>query len=308
MSTDLYAILGVPRDADATAVKKAYRTLARDLHPDRNPDDPTAEERFKEVQGAYAVLNDAEKRKLYDEFGPDGLREGFDAGAARNYARWAQGGGGMGGMGGGIPFDFGGGVNLGGFGGLDDLLSGLFGGGGGGVRMRQPRPQKGQDVEARVTISLRQAVDGTEVELDGRGKLKIPAGIFDGQRMRVGGQGGHGPAGRGDLYLEVHVATPPGFVRDDDDLTLDVPVTVPQAVLGASVEVPTPTGSSARLRIPAGTQSGQRLRLRDRGMTRKGGRGHLYARVMVRVPTGDDDALREAVEALERFYEAPVDA
>ncbi len=308
MAKDLYAILGVPKDATADAIKKAYRRLARELHPDRNPEDPHAEEHFKEVQGAYAVLNDESKRGLYDEFGPDGLREGFDARTARNYAKWA--GGGMGGMGGGIPFNFGGGgggVNLGGFGNLDDLLSGLFGGGGGRVARRQPR--RGQDVEAEVTVSLREAVDGTEVELDGRGKLRIPAGIGDAQRMRVGGQGSHGPAGRGDLYLTVRVATPAGFERDDDDLTLNVPVTVSQAVLGGSVELPTPTGGNARLRIPAGAQSGQRLRLRGHGMTRKGGRGHLYARVMVRVPTGDADALRAAVEALDPFYEGvPVEA
>lgn len=307
MAKDLYAILGVPRDASGDDIKKAYRKLARELHPDRNPDNPQAEERFKEVQGAYAVLNDAEKRGLYDEFGPDGLREGFDARSARNYARWAQG---SGGRGGGMPFNFDmggmGGVNLGGFGNLDDLLSGLFGGGGG--RMRPQRPRRGQDMEGQVTISLRQAVDGTELELDGRGKLRVPAGIADGQRLRVGGQGARGHAGRGDLYVKVTVATPSGFVRDGDDLTLDVPVTVPNAVLGGPVELPTPTGGNARLRLPPGAQSGMRLRMRGHGMTTKSGRGDLYARVMVQIPTGDDPDMLEAVEALARFYEAaPVD-
>ncbi len=290
--TDLYQILGVARDASPADIKKAYRHLARELHPDRNPDDPRAEERFKEVSGAFAVLSDPEKRQAYDEFGPDGLREGFDPEGARNYQRWAQGFG----RGGGIPFDVGGG--FGGFGDLDDLLSGLFGG---GRRTAQVR-RRGQDLQAETVISLRQAVEGTEVHLQG-GVVKVPAGIASGQRVRVGGRGGHGAAGRGDLYIKVEVATPPGFERDEDDLTLEVPVTVAQAVLGGTLEVPTPTGGNARLRIPVGTQGGQRLRLRGHGMTGKEGRGNLYARVRVRVPVSDDPELRAVVESLEAYYD-----
>ncbi len=295
MKQDLYAILGVSKDATPEEIKKAYRRLAKSNHPDQTPDDPHAELRFKEISGAFAVLSEPDKRALYDEFGPDGLREGFDADVARNYKRWAgQSGGGR------VPFDFGGG-GFGGFGDLDDLLSGLFGGGAfGGRRVRH----KGQDLEAEVTISLRQAIEGTEIPLpEEGGKARIPAGVGNGQRLRIPGRGGHGPAGRGDLFVKVHVATPLGFTSDGDDLGIDLPVRVATAVLGGVVELPTPTGGTANLRIPPGSQSGQRIRVKGQGLTHRGGRGHLYARVMVQVPTGDDPELAELVGGLERFYE-----
>lgn len=301
---DLYGILGVDKSASADEIKKAYRTLARKHHPDRNPDDPSAEARFKEISAAHAVLSDAGKRKLYDEFGPDGLREGFDPDAARNYQRWAGqfGGGGPGGFtfGGG-----GGGGGLGGFGDLDELLGGLFGGafGGGGRRPGPRMRQRGRDVEGEITVSLRQAIEGAEVHLpDLGGNVRIPQGIGDGQKIRLTGRGQQGAAGAGDLYLTVNVATPPGYTREGDDLAIDVPITVAQAVKGGSVEVPTPEGTTLTIKIPAGSQGGRRMRIREKGVPTRSGRGHMYVRLHIRVPTGDTPELLAAVEALDAFY------
>jgi curved DNA-binding protein len=301
---DLYQILGVPRTADADDIKKAYRALAKQFHPDRNPGDKHAEEKFKEVSAAFAVLGDEKKRAVYDEFGPDGLREGFDADAARNYKRWAQqaggrgaegGAGGFGGFGG--PSGFGG---FGGFGDLDELLGGLFGGG--GARSRAHR--KGQDAEAEVTLGVRDAVHGTEVTIGGLdGRVKIPPGVASGQKIRVPGKGGQGSAGPGDLYLKIHVAVPVGFRADGDDLEVDLPLTVGQAVLGATVTVPTPEATTVQIKVPAGTQGGQRIRMRGKGMPRKGGeRGDLFARILVRVPRTDDPVALDLVRALEAYY------
>jgi DnaJ-class molecular chaperone len=298
---DLYGILGVGKGADAQEIKKKYRELARKYHPDRNPS-ADAEARFKEISAAFAVLGDADKRRNYDEFGVDGLREGFDPDAARNYQRWAGQFGGVGGPG------MGPGGGFGGFGDLDDLLGSLFGGGRGGFggmggrqRSRQRAPQ---NIERGVTVSLRQAVEGCEVQLaDLGGKVKLPGGVSDGQKIRLAGRGGQGPGGRGDLILKVSLAIPGGYGRDGDDLTVDLPLTVAQACLGGPIEVPTPEGSLVKLNVPAGSQSGQRLRLRHKGAPKKGGgRGHLYARILVRVPVGDSDELSELVQGLEEFY------
>jgi curved DNA-binding protein len=294
---DLYGILGLPKGADGDAIKKAYRALARQYHPDRNPGDATAEERFKEISAANAVLSDDGKRKLYDEFGPDGLRDGFDAEAARNFSRWSGAGGHGFDFGGGNPF----GGGLGGFGDLEEMLGGLFGGGG----RRRARPQRGGNVEAEARISLSQALEGTELPLPDRGgAATVPKGVADGQKMRVRGLGGHGGAGRGDLILTITITTPPGFRREEDDLHFDLPVTVGQAVRGEQVEMPTPEGGLIKLRIPAGTQSGRKMRLKGKGMPLKGGtRGNLYVHPMVLVPTGDDPELLALVEKLESFYD-----
>jgi curved DNA-binding protein len=304
-SNDLYRILGVARTADADEIKKAYRALAKQYHPDLNPGDKRSEEKFKEVSAAFAVLGDEKKRAIYDEFGADGLREGFDADAARNYKRWAQQsaggrgapGGDFGGMGGAGPF--------GGFGDLNDILGSLFGGGLGGGRQRTHR--RGADTETEVVLSVREALEGVEVMPgDLPGRVRIPPGVATGQRIRVPGKGAVGPAGPGDLFIKVQVSPPIGFRVDPqapDDLEVDLPVTIAQAMLGASVTVPTPEAGTVQLRVPAGAQSGQRLRLRGKGMPRKGGdRGDLLARLLVRVPRTDDPRAQELARELEQFY------
>jgi curved DNA-binding protein len=306
-NTDLYAVLGVSRDAPQDEIKKAYRQLAKKFHPDRNPGDKAAEDKFKEVNAAFAVLGDEKKRKTYDEFGIDGLREGFDPEAARNWQRWAsRGGSAGGGRPGGVRFEFGGGgpggggFDFGGFGDLEELLGGLFGG---GRRAGGQRAHKGRDVERNVTLSVRDALNGAELHLSDGTKVNVPAGVADGQKVRVRGKGTEGPAGSGDLLLKVHVAPPPGFQRDGDDLTLDLPLTVRQALAGDTVPVPTPEGTTLQLKVPARTTSGQRLRLRGKGMPVKGGgRGDLYARVMVQIPQTSDPRAIELAEELDKLY------
>ncbi len=302
---DLYAVLGVSRDASQDDIKKAYRELAKKHHPDRNPGDKAAEEKFKEANAAFAVLGDEQKRKTYDEFGIDGLREGFDPEAARNWQRWASRGAGGGARPGGVRFEFGGGgpgggFDFGGFGDLEELLGGLFGG---GRRGGAHRAHKGRDVERDVTLSVRDALQGAELQLSDGTRVNVPAGVSDGQKVRVRGKGTEGPAGSGDLFLKVHVAAPPGFARDGDDLTLDLPLTVRQALAGDTVPVPTPEGTTLQLKVPARTNSGQRLRLRGKGMPAKGGgRGDLYARVMVQIPQSGDPRAVELAEELDKFY------
>jgi len=301
---DLYALLGVPKTASADEIKKAYRELAKRYHPDRNPGDKVAEERFKEISAAHAVLSDDEKRKRYDDFGPDGLREGFDPDAARNYARWAsQGGGRSAGPMGGDP-GFGGFGGFSGFGDLNDILGNLFGEMGGGRRGRSRSQARGSDVETEVTITVRQAVEGAEVALpELGGTVRVPAGIASGQKVRVSGRGQQGPLGPGDALVVVRVVAPAGFELDGDDLVLDAPLKLSEAMLGASVQVPTPEGTTLSLKVPPGSQSGQRLRVRGRGMTRKGGeRGELYVRLLVRVPRTDDERAAELARALDAYY------
>ncbi len=292
---DLYEILGVNRSADADQIKKRYRELARKYHPDRN-DSPSAEARFKEISAAFAVLGDTTKRRTYDEFGADGLREGFDPEAARNYQRWS------GQFGGGGPnMGFGGG--LGGFGDLEDLLGNLFGGGMGGFG--QPPSRPGRNVERRVTLSLRQAAEGGELPLaELGGQIKLPPGTFEGQKLRLSGRGEMGPRGRGDLLLHISITTPPGFERRGKDLHIDVPLTPLQAYGGSSVEVPTPEGSLMQIKVPAGSQGGRRLRIKKRGMlTGKAERGDLFFHLQVRLPEGEDPRIQELLQELESFYE-----
>jgi DnaJ-class molecular chaperone len=289
---DLYSILGVSRSAADTEIKKNYRALARQYHPDRNPS-PQAEEKFKEISAAFAVLGDAKKRSLYDDFGPDGLRDGVDADGARNYQQWAGQSGGRGGFSGG---------GFGGFGDFEDILGGLFGGGMGGFS--GPTQRRGRSVESTVTISLQDALQGRELELKRQGvTLKLPSGVVDGQKMRLAGKGEQGPGGAGDLILLLRVATPPGYDLAGADLTLEMPITVAQAIRGEKLDVLTPEGSRIKLTLPPGSQSGQRLRIRGKGMTLKGGRGNLFVRLMIHVPkTNDPDCLALA-ESLEAFYD-----
>ena len=325
LSKDFYAVLGVPKDADEAAVKKAYRKLARKLHPDQNAGDPKAEERFKEIGEAYAVLSDPEQRRQYDQI------RAMTSGGARFTAGPGGAGGGFedifsgmfGGGGPNVRFSTGGGRGGPGMGGagpdLQDLLGGLFAGAGGpagggfggdpydpygGFGGAARGPRRGADVSARTTIDFRQAVVGDTVTLtsgDGsRVTTRIPAGVKDGQKIRLRGKGQPGGPGvePGDLLLTVSVTAHPVFGRDGDNLTVDLPVTFAEAALGATVSVPTLTGEAVRVRVAPGTPSGRVLRIKGRGVKHAKGEGDLLAKVTVIVPAHLSDEARAAVETL----------
>jgi curved DNA-binding protein len=304
---DLYEVLGVPRDAEVDAIRKAYRKLARKHHPDLNPGDKAAEERFKEISRAWEVLEDAERRRNYDEFGAISLEAGFDAEKARA-AREAFGsrfgtGGRAGAESFGEEYEFGD---------LDDLMGRFFGGRaggaerGGGIRMRGP------DLEASLELDFLDAVRGGEHRLTlGRGAgesesitVRIPAGVDTGGRLRIPGKGAPGIGGGppGDLSVLLRVRPHRVFRREGRDLTFDLPITVTEAIRGAKVEVPTLDGR-ATLTIPPGTDSGTRLRLRGKGVPnpRGGAPGDLLARIQIRVPRQVEAAAKEALDALEPF-------
>ncbi|WP_377639898.1 DnaJ C-terminal domain-containing protein [Oryzobacter terrae] len=315
---DFYAILGVPKDADDAAIKKAYRKLARQYHPDKNPGNAAAEQRFKDVGEAHAVLADKKQRQEYDAV------RSMAGGGARFRAGGPGGAGGFedvfsafGGDGQRVRFSTGGAGGPGGAGqpDLDDLLAQMFRGGAGAPGGRgggdpfsgfgAPRgPRRGADVQARTTLSFRDAVEGATVTLQtaegGRITTKIPAGVKDGQKIRLRGKGAEGDPGapRGDLMLSVSVEKHPVFGRDGDDLTVDLPVTFAEAALGATVRVPTLDGSSVRVKVAPGTPSGRVLRVKGRGVAGRHGTGDLLARVSVIVPQRLTDTAREALEAL----------
>jgi curved DNA-binding protein len=308
MAEDLYAILGVPKTAEADALKKAYRKLASQLHPDKNPGNKSAEARFKQVNHAYDVLGDATKRKLYDEFGEEGLREGFDPERARAYRGWAsrQPAGGVrdtyGGAQGFDPEDLFG--NAGASGNFGDLFGDLM-----GRTRRQRGPVKGPDLESEITIDFASAVRGATLELRPQGHagspvtVRIPAGAAEGSRVRIPGQGGPSPNGgsRGDLVLTVHVTPHAHFRRDGDDLHLDLPITLAEAHHGAKVRVPTAEGS-VNLKVPEGAQSGQVVRLRGKGVARKGRpAGDLYVHFLIQIPTVQTEEVSKLVDEIAKF-------
>jgi molecular chaperone DnaJ len=309
---DFYATLGVPQDADAATIKKTYRKLARDLHPDHNVGDAKAEERFKEIGEAYAVLSDPEQRREYDAIramshggarftagGPGGGPAGFED-------IFSAFGGAPGGQR--VRFSTGGAAQPN----LEDILGQMFGGGapgyGGGPGYGDfgatagPRP--GADVTATTRIGFREAVEGATVTLSspdlGRINARIPAGVKDGQKIRLRGKGRPGDAGApaGDLILTVSVDSHPVFGRDGDNLTLDLPVTFAEAALGSTVPVPTLDGGSVKVRIAAGTPSGRVLRVKGRGVKRGDHTGDLLAKVQVVVPQRLTDEAREAIEKM----------
>lgn len=298
MADDLYTVLGVAKTADAASLKKAYRALARDLHPDKNPGNAAVETRFKKVNQAFQTLSDPEKRVLYDEFGDDALREGFDANRARQTRSWAQQGG-RGGGGVNLEDLFGGGgngvhVDLGG-GGAQDIFD-LFGGRGG---RRRPRVQKGQDLESQLRVSFADAARGTTLTMTPHETpitVRIPAGAETGSRLRITGQGMPSTSGGppGDLFLVVQVDEHPHFLRNGDDLHVNLPLTVAEAYYGGKVRVPTLEGG-VMLNVPAGTQSGGKLRLKGKGIARQGrAAGNLLVHFLVQIPaerTPELDAL-----------------
>jgi DnaJ-class molecular chaperone len=332
---DYYEVLGVGHGATEEQVKAAYRKLARKFHPDLNPGDKAAEDRFKELQEAYDVLSDAEKRKLYDQYGenwrivqqggtapPPGW-EGFRAGAGPQGQGVDFGG-----------FDFGG---FQGAGSMGDIFEELFGRAGGGRPSRGARrSRRGQDVEAELELSLEEAHRGGRRTLQlqaaetcptcqgagvvnnnqicqacgGRGQVlkprtievNIPVGVRDGSTIRLAGQGGAGAGGAqaGDLYLRINLRPHPVFNVRGDDLEVEIPLAPWEAVLGSKIEVPTIDGQ-VEMAMPAGAQAGQRLRLRGQGLNRRrGGRGDLYVRLKVVVPRHVTDEERRLYEELRR--------
>lgn len=330
---DFYATLGVSPDADPTAIKKAYRKLARVHHPDSKPGDAAAEKRFKEIGEAYAVLSDPEQRKQYDAIramrtgGPRFTASGGSGGAgfedvfSNLFGQGGQGNprfspGGAGGPGAAYGQYGGGQTYAGDAPDLEDLLS-MFGQAAGGQAggfsgpqgrsgARRP-PRKGRDVHASATMSFRQAVMGDTVRVNGVGgkpiTTRIPPGVKDGATIRLAGKGEPGltaDAAAGDLLLKISVQPHAVFTREGDNLVVDLPVTFAEAALGATVPVPTLDGSSVKVKIAPGTPSGRTLRVKGRGVPTKTGAGDLLARVLVQVPQRLDDASRAAVETLQK--------
>lgn len=331
MATDYYQVLGVTRDADASEIKKAYRRLARKLHPDVNPGNPDAEGRFKEIQEAYAVLSDVDKRKQYDTYGSvDGVPD-------INFGPFGRRGGTRGGWqdAGGFRVDVG---QSGGFQDLGDLFGEIFGGARGA--RAASRPRRGADHESTVEIGFEEAVHGTSVTLpvqrqvqctDCRGtgasgrqpcptchgagtvisterlRVKIPEGVGEGQRVRVAGKGAEGRGGghAGDLYVRVKVRVHPFFRRDGDLIQTTVPVTFSEAYRGAEIEVGTIHGP-VRAKVPPGTSSGRTFRLRGKGVrstkTRTYG-DHLYT-IQIVVPKVMSPAGEDAARAVAELYDS----
>jgi curved DNA-binding protein len=294
MADNLYETLGVKRDASVEDIRKAYRKLAKKHHPDINPGNKSAEDRFKAVSSAYEVLSDPKRRAEYDEFGDAALKSGFDPARAREYARWQDrqtAGGGFGGFGGGgggpVEFDF----------------AELFN--------RRRGPARGQDIHATFQMDLRQAIEGTEVSVDvreqGTVRVRIPPGADTGSVIRLPGKGAPGPRGGppGDLVIETEVRPHPLIRRDGLDLYLTLPVTLDEAYNGASVDVPTFEGTVV-LKIPPRSQNHARLRLRGKGIERKSTRGDFFVELDVRMPDRADDALADALRAAGALYAKPV--
>ena len=276
---DFYKVLGVDKKAGADEIKKKYRTLARELHPDKNKGDAAKEEKFKGISEAYEILSDAKKRAEYDEARSLYERGGFRA---------PMGGGQQGGdfndiFGGGNP---------------QDIFANLFGGGRRG-------PRKGQDLQTEATITFRESIVGTHLDLrlaTDRGAAqnitaRVPAGVSDGAKIRVKGKGAAGEAGPGDLFIMLHVKPHPIFARKGENLTLTLPVTFAEAALGADIKVPTMSGDDVTVRIAPGTSNGRTLRVKGRGITKGTTTGDLLVTVDVQVPQRVDGKALDALKA-----------
>ncbi len=333
---DYYEVLGVSRAATEEQIKAAYRKLARKFHPDLNPGDKAAEERFKELQEAYEVLSDAEKRKKYDQYGENWRMA--DQAPPPGWEGFGPGGGPQAGGFDFSGFDFGGSGRGSGTGGMGDIFEELFGRAGGRARARGSN--RGRDVEAELELSLEEAHHGGRRTLSmqaaedcptcqgtgvagnnqvcqtcgGAGQVlrpktievNIPAGVRDGSTVRLAGQGGAGHAGApaGDLYLHIRLRPHPVFTVHGDDLEVEAPVAPWEAVLGARIEVPTIEGQ-VEMTVPAGAQNEQRLRLRGQGLNkRRGGRGDIYVRLKVVTPkqvSAEERRLYEELRRASRF-------
>jgi molecular chaperone DnaJ len=281
---DFYKVLGVSKDVSEAELKKVYRKLSRQNHPDTNPGDAKAEARFKEISEAYSVLSDKNQRAEYDQMramGP-GARGGF-------------GGGHGGGFSGGFP----GGFQAGG--GFEDVFANLFGGGGG----RGFGPQRGSDLTMKQTLDFIDGVKGTTIKVAlGNGEpttVKIPAGVQDGQKIKIAGKGQASPNGgpAGDLIISLTVKPHPVFIRDGNNLRVTVPITYAEAVLGATIQVPTLGGEPVKLKVAPGTPNGRVLRVKGRGVVTSKAEGDLLATVEIAVPSHVNDKAKKALEDFE---------
>jgi molecular chaperone DnaJ len=285
---DFYKILGVGKSASADEIKKKYRSLARELHPDKTKGDTAMEEKFKAVSEAYDILSDGKKRAEYDQ-----ARDMFERGGFRA----PQGGQNF--QGGDFSDIFGGGNP-------QDIFANLFGGGG------RRGPRKGQDLQTEATITFKEAAFGTTLELrlsaDGGPSqtisARVPAGVNDGAKIRVKGKGSKGEAGPGDLFILLHVKPHAVFSRKGENIALTVPVTFTEATLGGDIKVPTLTGDEVTLRIAPGTSNGRVLRVKGRGITKGTTVGDLLVTIEVQVPQRVEGA---ALEALKKYAEAMSD-
>jgi molecular chaperone DnaJ len=300
---DFYKVLGVAKDVSEAELKKTYRKLARQYHPDSNAGDAKAEARFKEISEAYSVLSDPEQRTEYDQVRAMGSGARFTSGAGGQSGGFEDVFGSMFNgnsrrAGGGSPY----GQN-----GFEDLLGGMFGGGGfgrtSGGYQGYGGPTRGRDLSASTTLDFLTAINGDTITLQPSGgksiKVKIPAGVNDGQKIKLRGKGEPSQDGgeAGDLVLTVAVRKHPVFERDGLNLRVDVPVTFVEATLGATVEVPTLGGEPVRLRVAPGTPSGRVLRVKGRGVSTPKGTGDLLASVHVAVPSHLSDSAKKHLEA-----------
>lgn len=306
MSKDYYKVLGIERNASQDEIKKAYRDLARKYHPDLNPDDKTAKKKFQEVQAAYDVLGDQQKRELYDRYGSSFETMGT---GARPGGPWA------GGPGGGASFEdvdfsqffgdrFGAG---GGGGGFQDIFSQFTGRAPRGRKAQSGPRRRGSDLRHEITVPFATAIQGGEIQLSvarptGQSEtlsVKIPPGIEDGKKIRLRGQGEPAPRGgpAGDLLLTVHVAPHPYFRRNGKHLHITVPITLAEAALGAKVDIPTPQGT-VTVKVPPCTSGGAKLRVKAHGVPSKDGPGDLIAEVQIAMPKELDEQARAAIERL----------
>jgi molecular chaperone DnaJ len=285
---DFYKILGIGKSATGDEIKKKYRSLARELHPDKTKGDTAMEEKFKAVSEAYDILSDGKKRAEYDQ-----ARDMFERGGMRA----PQGGQNF--QGGDFSDIFGGGNP-------QDIFANLFGGGG------RRGPRKGQDLQTEATISFKEAAFGTTLELrlsaDGGPSqnisARVPAGVNDGAKIRVKGKGSKGEAGPGDLFILLHVKPHAVFSRKGENIALTVPVTFTEATLGGDIKVPTLAGDEVTLRIAPGTSNGRVLRVKGRGITKGATVGDLLVTIEVQVPQRVEG---EALDALKKYAEATAD-